>query len=328
MSNNTAGEIVPFKQNTELAAPAPQERSSAAIIPSNNPLAPRSMEEIKEFARITTKSGLFTHVKGPEQAFVILATGMELGLSPMQSMRGIHVVEGKPILAADLIVALVKRSSECLYFRMVESDSERAIYETLRRGDPKPTTLQWTMEQARRADLAGRRTWKAHPAAMLRARCSSALARTVYPDLLLGVYDPDEAEDIKNGGELKTVPLPHAPRAETRGAQSQPVVTLDPEIEVMPPQEPPRAGPSEEDLAELEGAIFGAETAQELKSCADSLRALGLPKGHPARARLASKLSERAKALGIEPQEKAQPPREPPGAPPVVEDALAGEVAL
>jgi hypothetical protein len=61
------------------------------------------------------------------------------------------------------------------------------------------------MEDARRANLVGRQNWKAHPAAMLRARCAAALARAVYPDLLLGVYEESEGEEIVAGAAPRAV---------------------------------------------------------------------------------------------------------------------------
>src|SRR5690606_14566168 len=84
----------------------------------------------------------------------------------------------------------------CKYFRLVESTDERATYETLREGEPEPTRITWTIQQAAKAGLTGRQNWKAHPAAMLRARASAALARAVYPDVAMGIYDPDEALDF------------------------------------------------------------------------------------------------------------------------------------
>jgi hypothetical protein len=108
----------------------------------------------------------------------------------MQSLRSIHVIEGKPSCSADLILALCKRRPEvCRYFRLVRSDATVATYETLRDGRPAPTTLSFTIEQAKSASLTGKDNWKKYPEAMLRARCIAALARAVYPDLVLGVYE-------------------------------------------------------------------------------------------------------------------------------------------
>lgn len=164
--------------------------------PSPYRYEPQDMASALRFADAVVRSGLTPNVRSKEQAFVLLATGAELGLTAMQSLRSIHVIDGKPCLSADLIVGLVKRSPVCEWFRLVESTNEQAVYETQRRGEPKPTRYGYTVADARRANLLNKRSWRQHPAAMLRARAASALARAVYPDLVAGVYDPEELEHV------------------------------------------------------------------------------------------------------------------------------------
>lgn len=133
----------------------------------------------------------------PEDVFVILQTGAELGLSPMQALRGIHVIEGKASLGADLIVGqCVKRKDVCEYFTLLSSTDALATYETKRVGAPSATKLSFSIEQARNAGLLSKGNWSKYPAAMLRARCATAIARAVYPDLAMGLYEPSEAEEI------------------------------------------------------------------------------------------------------------------------------------
>ena len=128
----------------------------------------------------------------PQDALIVLMAGRELGFAPMQSLRMLSVIKGKVTLSADATVALVRRSGECVEWRCVETTRERATYTTRRKGDTEPTVLTWTIEQATRAGLVGGQGWRSYPEAMLRARCASALARIVYPDLVAGIYDPDE----------------------------------------------------------------------------------------------------------------------------------------
>ena len=128
----------------------------------------------------------------PHDALIVLMAGRELGLQPMQSMRMLRVIKGNVTMAADATVALVRRSGDCVEWRLVESTAQRATYTTRRKGDTEPTTLTWTIEQAQRAGLTGGTGWRSYPEAMLRARCAAALARIVYPDLVAGIYDPDE----------------------------------------------------------------------------------------------------------------------------------------
>lgn len=130
----------------------------------------------------------------PGDVLVVLLTGREFGLGPMMAMRGIHVVDGKPVMAADLMVGLcLGRREVCESFSLVESTAHKATYKTQRVGHAA-VELSWTMEQAKAAGVAGKDNWRKYPDAMLRARCASALARAVYPDILAGTYDPDELD--------------------------------------------------------------------------------------------------------------------------------------
>lgn len=152
----------------------------------------------------------------PGDVLVVLLTGKEFGLGPMQALRGIHVVEGKAVMAADLMVGLcVARREVCAFFTLVESTAHKATYRTQRVGAPAPVEMTWTIEQAKAAGLAGKNNWRAYPDAMLRARCASALARVVFPDLLAGTYDPEEL-----GQPLFSEPAP-APVRETEPPAQQ-----------------------------------------------------------------------------------------------------------
>jgi hypothetical protein len=131
-------------------------------------------------------------IKCAADALIILMTGRELGLGPMQSLRSIYVVEGRPTLSADLIAALVRRSGKCGELRCLETSATRAVFAGRRVEETEPTSLTFTIEDARRANLAGRKNWTAYPAAMLRARAQAALCRLLFPDVVAGIYDPDE----------------------------------------------------------------------------------------------------------------------------------------
>lgn len=183
--NGMAGAMVHSPERPSLAKTQPAESRA---------FEPTGIAEAFHLAGILVKSRLLPDsVTTPEAAFAIIATGRELGLTAMQSLRSIHVVKGRTILSADLVAALVKsRPDVCKYFQLVESTAERAVYRTHRVGDPEPTTMAFTMEDAKRAQVTGNPTWTKYPQAMLRARCITALARAVYPDLAMGIYDPDE----------------------------------------------------------------------------------------------------------------------------------------
>lgn len=134
----------------------------------------------------------------PADVLVVLMKGRELGLQPMQALGEINCIQGRAVVSAQLKVGRCVRDKVCAYFRLVSSDGKQATYETQRKGS-EPVKLTWTMQQAQAAGLTGKDNWKAHPEAMLRARCSSALATAVYPDLVLGLDTKEEVADRVDG---------------------------------------------------------------------------------------------------------------------------------
>jgi hypothetical protein len=189
---------------------------------------PQNVSEAMALSQMISSSALLpTHLRGkPADVLITILTGRELGLSPMQSIRGMYVVSGKAATSADLMVALTVSRPQCKYFRLVETNGQSATYETLREGMEKPVSLTFTLKQAQAAGLMGNATWQKYPDAMLRARCSSALVRAVYPDLLAGVYDKDELPQQ----EERPAPAPRALKSN---------VTVVEVASVTPPQAEP-----------------------------------------------------------------------------------------
>jgi hypothetical protein len=96
--------------------------------------------------------------------------------------------------------ALVLRSGSAKYFRCIERTPERCTWETWRIGEPEPTRLTHTIEQAKIAWQKDERAWRASawgrmPEDMLSARASSKLARLVYSDVTYGLYSPEELRE-------------------------------------------------------------------------------------------------------------------------------------
>ena len=219
---------------------------------------PHDLAEARQLAALLAASTVLPKaLKGPPDVLAVIIAGKELGLTAMQSVRALHIVEGKVSMSADLMVALCKRRrAVCEFFQLVESTGERATYEVKRVGE-RPVRLSFSLEDAQRAGLTGKDVWRKYGAAMLRARCAAAIARAVFPDLLMGIYDDDEIDDVRQTTARSSPP------AAVVGDVAQPV---SPQEHRASPQERQIADRQviEVDMAELERMLGEVATRSDL----------------------------------------------------------------
>ena len=200
-----------IKPDPPPAPPKKQQPESTALVPvvASEPeewdrrLEPRTMADAVRLAQRMHDSHMFSgYGNGPAVLSTILL-GRELGIPAMAALRSVHLIEGKHSLSADLMVALVLKSGMAEYFQQIESTDHECTFETKRKGNPHPQKLNYTIEQAKQAGLlaptrSGKPSnWQKIPKQMLRARAKSELARLEYPDLLAGLYTPEELRDAK-----------------------------------------------------------------------------------------------------------------------------------
>lgn len=132
-------------------------------------------------------------MREPSSVFLMILQARDLGLSVAQAIRGLHIIKGKPVIAASLMVALCQSSELCEYFECTHSSDTKATWETKRRNRPLRSKT-WTIEMAERAGLTGKADsiWSKYPAQMLRWRAAADLAREVYADLVFGMESTEE----------------------------------------------------------------------------------------------------------------------------------------
>jgi len=135
----------------------------------------------------------------PESCMLAIQHGSEVGLSPMQSLQSIAVINGRPTIWGDAALALVQSSPVCEYVREYtegEGDALVAVCEAKRRGYPQPTVVRFSMADAKRAGLAGKSgPWSQYPARMLTLRARGFALRNAFADALRGLITAEEAQD-------------------------------------------------------------------------------------------------------------------------------------
>ena len=126
----------------------------------------------------------------PASMLAAVVMGRELGLSDMSALQQIYVIEGKVTLSANLIRGLIWRAGHTLDYE--ERSAERCRVTGTRKAGGS-LTVEWTMDDARAAGVAGKGVWKSYPRAMLDARATTELARALFPDCLgWATYAPED----------------------------------------------------------------------------------------------------------------------------------------
>ena len=164
------------------------------------------MNELQTAANAMHASGMFADVKTQAQALVKIMAGAEMGLPPFASMSGIHLVQGKPVLGANLIATLVKNDPRYDY-RIRTCDNDQCVLVWYENGAAVGES-GFTIAEAQTAGLTGKDNWKKYPSDMLFARAISRGARRYAPGIFGGapVYTPDEVNlDTDAEGQIINV---------------------------------------------------------------------------------------------------------------------------
>lgn len=140
------------------------------------------MAELDQWAEKYAASGMFNDAKSAVQAFVKISAGAELGLTPFQSMSGVHIIQGKPVVGAGLLASLLDRDPA--YDYSVEWEPSEAAPQactvTVFKNDKERGKSRFSLEDAKRAGLSGG-NWQKYPASMLFARAMSNAVRWYAP---------------------------------------------------------------------------------------------------------------------------------------------------
>lgn len=175
-----------------------------------------SVSDVERMAVAVAKSNLFG-VKTPEQAMSLMLIAQAEGMHPAIAARDYHIIDGKPALKADAMMARFQQAGGKVRWIKNENTEVSAEFSHPAGGT---VVITWTMADAERAGFAGKQNWKKFPRQMLRSRVVSEGIRTVYPGVVIGVYTPEEVQDfddrpVRNMGPVQTIEEPASKSART-----------------------------------------------------------------------------------------------------------------
>lgn len=150
------------------------------------------IQDIERMAVAMSGSGLFG-MKTKEQAVALMLIAQAEGLHPAIAARDYHIIDGKPALKADAMLARFISGGGKVEWHEHTNEKVSATFSHPSGGS---IIVDWDIARAKAAGLAGKQNWNKYPRQMLRARVISEGVRAVYPVANSGLYTPEEVQDF------------------------------------------------------------------------------------------------------------------------------------
>lgn len=180
--------------------PIAMQTQEARLTAQRPSLAPRTIQEALDFSAYLSKSELIPkdYQNKPHNIFVAVQYGMELGLPPMQALQAIAIINGRPSMWGDAVLAVVMSHPAYEWHTEVvegEGDTRAGVFTIKRRGQDAHVA-RFSVTDARKAGLWGKGgPWTQHADRMLKLRARGFALRDKFPDALKGIISREEAED-------------------------------------------------------------------------------------------------------------------------------------
>lgn len=148
--------------------------------------------EIEQMATSVAASKLFG-INNKDQAVALMLLCQAEGLHPAIAARDYHLIQGRPALKADAMLARFQQAGGKVDWKEYTNDKVTGVFSHPQGGSLE---VSWSLAQAKAIGIANKDNWKNYPRAMLRARVVSEGIRSVYPGCVVGVYTPEEVQDF------------------------------------------------------------------------------------------------------------------------------------
>lgn len=234
--------------------------------------SPEGLNQLVRFAELMaeSKATVPAHLAGkPSDCLAVTMQAAQWGMNPFAVAQKTHVVNGALGYEAQLVNAVVS-SSNLLATRLnyqwdgdwskVSGKTDRSpnltvtVWATLK-GEDEPRKLTISMAQA---GVRNSPLWEQDPRQQLAYLCTKRWARLHAPDVLLGVYTPDELAEITPRPERDITPV-------NTGSLNS-LINQKPEEQPKPQEHQPKKddrGP-EDILSGFSSAAMAARSVEDL----------------------------------------------------------------
>ncbi len=259
-----------------LTTTEPQRPKPAMTVGGNvGALIPQDIEQAFRIASALAQSGMTpSGFKTPETCFVAIMAGAELGLPPFQSLQSFAIINNRPTLWGDALMAVVRTNGfKVREWMEGEGDTMEAFCEVIRPDNGDVAEASFSVDDAKTAGLWKKGgPWTTNPKRMLKMRARAFAIRDGAADVLRGFQIREEVEDYgealpvepqRQGGTGLLAKLQTTETLATEGFGIRDV--SDEAGEASPAPEPPKKRPRKKAVDEALNAA-GEELANEALS--------------------------------------------------------------
>jgi hypothetical protein len=220
-----------------LPAVQPPKKADLIAGASVAPIIPRTIDEVARVAKAVIVAGLAPDsykTGGEEQTIsrimIGIMKGAEIGLPPLTALANIAIINGRPCLYGDGVVALVQASGKVeKWIERYEGEPADPDYTALciifRKGQDHPYEGRFSMADAKRAHLLAKGPWLQYGPRMMMWRARTYAIRTGFADCLSGLAIAEEIQDLPEAPKpVDASFLADAPQIENK-TESEPAVT-------------------------------------------------------------------------------------------------------
>lgn len=197
--------------------------------------------DLEAMAEAIVRGGMWPEIDTREKALSLMLLCQAEGLHPVSAMKRYHIIEGKPSMRADTMLAEYKRRGGRVRWIQRSAQVAEAHFwhpET----DPDGVTITVTYRELEEAGVTQsydrrnqrwitKKNYRCFPRQMLSARVVSEGVRLIDPGVVAGVYTPEEVSDFsgrdvpldEQGGAAPATPRPRgAPQPAPAGPDPGP----------------------------------------------------------------------------------------------------------
>lgn len=175
-------------------------------------VSPQNLSEAMSYAKMIAESSFCPKgMQGkPGDVLIAVQMGAEVGLSPMQALQNIAIINGRPCIWGDAALALVQVSSQYVSHREWEETTPQGLtaFCSITRRGSEEYVKSFSEADAKKANLWGKAgPWTQYPSRMLQMRARGFALRDKFADALKGLNIREEVEDYQDEPRSKVVPI-------------------------------------------------------------------------------------------------------------------------